>query len=54
MWLVRHVVFQHLHQARFADPRLPAQQHHLAEALLDLCPALQQQLHFLLAPDQRR
>jgi hypothetical protein len=44
---------QHLHEARFADPRFAAEQHHLPEAVLDLCPALQQQPHFLFPAHQR-
>ena len=44
-----HVCLQHLHQARFADARFAAEQHHLPKAVLDLCPALQEQPHFLLS-----
>jgi hypothetical protein len=33
---------QHLYQARFADARFTAEQHHLPSAVFDLCPALQQ------------
>jgi hypothetical protein len=31
-----------------------AQPHHLSQALFDLRPALEEEPHFLLAPDQRR
>ena len=48
-----HLVRQHLHQARFADAGFAAEQHHLAEAVFDLCPALTQQPNFLLPPHQR-
>ena len=48
-----HLLLQHLHQARFANARLAAEQHHLPQAVLDLRPALQQQPHFLLPPHQR-
>ena len=44
-----HLFLQHLHEARFANARFAAEQHHLPEAVLDLRPALQQQPHFLLA-----
>ena len=45
---------QHLDQARFANARLAAEQHHLPVPLRALRPALQQQPHFLLAPHQGR
>jgi hypothetical protein len=45
---------QHLHQARFANARLPTEQHHLAPAVLAVRPALQEQQHFGLAPYQGR
>ena len=48
-----HLFLQHLHQARFADARFAAEQHHLPEAVLDLRPALQQQPDFLLPAHQR-
>ena len=48
-----HVLLQHLHQARFADPRFAAEQHDLPDPVLDLRPALQQQPHFLLPAHQR-
>ena len=50
--LAGHVFLQHLHQARFADARFPAEQHHLPDPLLDLRPALPQQPDFLLASHQ--
>ena len=43
---------QHLHQARFANARFAAEQHHLPHAVLDLRPALPQQPHFLLPAHQ--
>ena len=52
--LAGHLFLQHLHQARFANTRFAAEQHHLPEAVLDLGPALAQQRDFLLAPHQRR
>ena len=45
---------QHLDQARFANARLAAEQHHLPAPLRALRPALQQQPHLLLPPDQGR
>ena len=48
-----HVLLQHLHEARFPDARLSADQHPVAEAVLHLCPALQQQSHLLLPAHQR-
>ena len=48
-----HLLRQHLHETRFADPRFSAEQHHLPEAVLDLCPALPQQRHFRLPAHQR-
>ena len=47
-----HVFLQHLHQARFANARFPAEQHDLSDPLLDLRPALPQQPHVLLPPHQ--
>ena len=44
---------QHLHEARFADARFAAEQHHLPEAVLDLRPALPQQRHFRLPAHER-
>ncbi len=49
-----HALTQHLDQARFANARLAAEQHHLPVPFLDLRPALPQQPHFLLAPHQGR
>jgi hypothetical protein len=48
-----HVFRQHLDEARFADARLAAEQHHLPHALFDLRPALLQQRHLLLAAHER-
>ena len=47
-----HLFCQHLHQARFANARFAAEQHHLPEAVLDLRPALPQQPDFLLPAHQ--
>ena len=52
--LAEGVLTQHLHQARFANARLPTEQHHLAPAVLAVCPALQEQHDFGLAPHQGR
>jgi hypothetical protein len=41
--LAADMLTQHLHQARFANARLTAEQDHLAPPVLTLCPALQQQ-----------
>ena len=48
-----HMVFEHLHQARFANARLAAHQDDLPQALPGLGPALQEQVDFLLPSDQR-
>jgi hypothetical protein len=48
-----HLVCQRLHQARFADAGFAAEEHHLAEAVFDLRPALEQHPNFLLPPHQR-
>jgi hypothetical protein len=42
------MLLQHLHQARFTNARLAAEEHHLPEAVLDLRPAFQQEPDFLL------
>src|SRR5262249_50437677 len=44
--LCREVFFEHLDEARFPNPRLPMQQHHLPHALLDLGPTPLQQGEF--------
>ena len=54
MGLAVEFVFQRRGQPGFADARFAAKQHHAAFAVLDLRPAPPQQLHFLLAADQRR
>jgi hypothetical protein len=46
------MLLQDLHQPRFANPRFAAEQDHLPEAVLDLCPALQEQRHFHFPPDE--
>ena len=53
MGLTGHVVFQHLHQARFPNARLARQHHHLAHARLDPRPALPQEPHFRRPAHQR-
>ena len=53
MGIVLDVIFQRRGQARLADAGLAGQQHHAAFAVLDLLPSPQQQLHFLVAADQR-
>ena len=42
------------HEPRLADARLAVDQHHPSFAALRLLPAAQQQLDFLLAPNERR
>jgi len=44
---------QHLHQARFANTGFAAEQHYLSETVLDVCPTLQQEPHFLLPAHER-
>ena len=51
---VGEMVFQHLHQARFANARLPAERDDVPLAVLDLGPAGTQQGDFRLPPDQGR
>jgi hypothetical protein len=48
-----HLFLQHLHEARFADARFAAEQHHLPEAVRDLRPALHQQPDLLLPAHER-
>ena len=52
--LVLEPLAQLAHQARFADPGLTREQHHLALAVARLPPAAQQQGDLLVAPHQRR
>jgi hypothetical protein len=49
-----HLLAQRPQQARFADPRLAGDQHHLAVALPGPGQALHQHRQLVLAPDQRR
>ena len=42
---------EHLHQARFANPRLAAEEHDLSDPS-DLCPTLHQEPDFLLPAHQ--
>jgi hypothetical protein len=53
MRLMSDMVFQHLHQARFANARLAAEQHHLPATRGGLCPAPLQQGHFFVPAHQR-
>jgi hypothetical protein len=46
------VLFQHLHQAGFADTRLATEQHHLPQVGADLLPAPLQETYFFLPTDQ--
>ena len=48
------LLFEFLHQARFANPRLPAQQDHLAVTRFGLLPAPPQQSQFFVAAHQGR
>ena len=50
--LRHHALGQGAHQARFANPRLAAEQHHLAQAVAGLRPALQQQRDLRLPAHQ--
>jgi len=52
--LTCQVLFELLHEARFPNAGLTVDQHHLAQPILDLGPALPQQGHFGAAPHQRR
>ena len=54
MGLTSHMVFQHLHQARFPNTGLARQHYHLAHARFDPRPALYQQPHFRRPAHQRR
>src|SRR5262249_48126198 len=49
-----HVVFQHLHQTRFADAGLPAEEYHLPHTGGGLLPAPPQERDFFVPADQRR
>ena len=51
---VGDVLDEHLHQARFANPRLTRQEHHLAHALGDVRPAFGEEGHVLRPPHQGR
>jgi len=51
--LTRYLLFEHLHEARFPNAGLTVDQHHLAQPILDLGPALPEEGHFGVAPDQR-
>ena len=47
-----HLVRQHLHQARFANPRFAAEQYDLAHTVFDVLPTLLEQPDLLLAAHQ--
>jgi hypothetical protein len=51
---VGDVLYEHLHQARFANTRLTRQEYHLSHALGDVRPAFGEEGHFLRTPHQRR
>ena len=53
MRLVLDLIFQRRRQARFTDARLAGEQDHAAFVVFEPLPAPQQQLHFLVAADQR-
>ena len=44
---------QRLHEARLPDARIARDDHHLAESVLHLLPASEQEPELLLAPDER-
>jgi len=48
------MVLEHLHQSGFANAGLAVYQDHVASALLDLGPALQEQSQFRLSPHKGR
>src|SRR5262245_45914270 len=54
MWLGRHVLLQHPHQARLPHARFATEQHHLPEARFGLLPVLLYEYHFFVPPHQRR
>jgi len=51
MWFARQSLGQRIHQARFADSSLSAEQYSLAQTLFGLLPAVQKQSQFLLQAD---
>ena len=54
MRLLRQTRFHLLQQAGFANAGLAVAHHHLPHTVLDLLPALEQELHLLLPAHQRR
>ena len=52
--LADHTLAQHLHQARFANAGLAAQEYDLPHPILALRPALQEQRHFRVTAYERR
>ena len=53
MWFFGQPLSYSLYQARFTDPRFPAEQHNLSQAFLGLLRPVQKQSHFLLTAYQR-
>ena len=53
MWLVGNTLFEHLHQAGLANPRLTTEQDHLSHAISHMPPAFVKQGHFRVAPHER-
>src|SRR5215831_3775957 len=53
VWLLGDVVFEHLHQARFANARLPAEQYHLPQPRGGVLPASVQEGDFFVSTHQR-
>ena len=51
---MRKLLFELLHQPGFANPRLPAQQHHLPGTRLGLLPVRSQQPQLVLAANEGR
>jgi hypothetical protein len=54
MWDIRERLFPFVHQARFANARLPTYQYHLSQTLLYLTPAVVQQRQRCLATHKGR
>ena len=48
-----NTLFEHLHQAGLANPRLTAEQDHLPHAISHMPPAFVKQGHFGVAPHER-
>ena len=54
MWFVLNGLRHRCGQPRFADPRLPRDQHHPSLPGLRLAPAPQHQVDLFVTPDERR